>query len=69
MDLADRVGLGEAQEVVVAADVAVVIGEADAAEVLLREGVALEQRAHRPVQHEDPLAQERGQACEPGLAG
>ena len=69
MDLADGVGLGEAQEVVVAADVPVVIRETLAPEVLLGEGVALEQRAHRPVQHEDPLAQEPGQAREAGLAG
>ena len=60
MDVPDAVGLGEAQEVVVAAQVAGVVAEARAAEVRLAEPVGLEQRAHRPVEDEDPAGEEPG---------
>ena len=61
MDRRDRVGLGQAQQVAVAAQVARVVAEALAAEVGLAEPVGLEHRAHRAVEDEDPLAQEAGQ--------
>ena len=69
VDVADDVRLGEAEQVVVAAEVLRVIGEALAPEVLLGQLVALEERAHRAVEHEDPLAQEPVEALEALGAG
>ncbi len=69
MHVADDVRLREAEQVVVAPEVLGVVGEALAAEVLLGQLVALEERAHRPVKHEDPLAQEPVEALEALGAG
>ena len=69
MHVADRVRLGEAEQVVVTADVPVVVGQPRAPEVRLAERVALEQGAHRTVQHEDPLTEQPGQALEARVPG
>ena len=53
------------EQLVVAADVRRVVGEALAAEVALIERVALDQRAHRAVEDDDPLEE---QLVEPGQA-
>ncbi len=65
VDRGDGRRLGQAQQVAVAAQVARVVAEPLAAEVGLGELVGLEHRAHRPVEHEDPLAQEVRQEREP----
>ena len=54
------------RQVVVAAQVAGVVGEALAAEVGLDQLVALDERAHRAVHDHDPLAQ---QVVEPAPGG
>ena len=64
MDGGDGRRLGQAQQVAVAAQVARMVAEPLAAEVRLGEPVGLEHRAHRPVEDEDPLAQEPGQQGE-----
>ena len=61
MDAGDRLGLGEREQVVVAAQVARPVGEPAAAEVGLAEPVLLDHRAHRAVEHEDARLQEGGQ--------
>ena len=53
----------QVEQLVVAADIGRVVGEALAAEVGLVERVALDERAHRPVEHDDPLEE---QLVEPG---
>ena len=67
MDFAHGVRPGQAQEVVVAPEVPRVVREPLAPEVLLREAVALEHRAHGAVQHEDALPEDRGEALEARL--
>ena len=57
--------LGQAQQVGVAAQVARMVAEPLAAEIGFGEPVGLEHRAHRPVEHEDPLAQEVRQERQP----
>ena len=54
-------GLGQAQQVDVASEVVRVVAEALAAEVGLAEPAFLEHRPHRPVEDDDPLAQQAGQ--------
>ena len=61
VDRGDGRGLGQAEQVAVAPKVARVVGEPFAAEVGLGEPVGLEHRPHRPVEDEDPLAQEARQ--------
>ena len=68
MDRPDRLGLGQAQEIAVAAHVARVVAEPLAAELGLGEPVGLEHRAHRAVEDQDPLAQDPGQGREAGGA-
>ena len=55
MDVADRVRLGEVEQVVVAAHLAVPGVEARAAIAGLVQLVFLDHRAHRAVEHEDAL--------------
>ena len=55
VNVLDRLGLGQHQQVVVAAQVARPVGEALAAELLLGEAVPLDHRAHGAVEHEDSL--------------
>ncbi len=62
VDAGDDLGLGQRQQVVLAAQVARMVGEALAAEVGLGQLVTLDERAHRAVEHEDALAQKLGQA-------
>ena len=57
MDLADRPRLGQVQQVVVAPEIVIVIGEALAAEVLLGDAEVLDHRAHRAVEQHDALAE------------
>ena len=57
VDTADDVRLGQAQQVVVALEVALPVGEPIAAVVVLAESLALDHRAHRAVHHEDALGQ------------
>jgi hypothetical protein len=66
VDRRDRVGLGETEQIAVAAQVARVVAEAIAPELGLPEPVRLEHRAHRPVEDEDSLAQQPGQQGQPG---
>ena len=61
VDVTDDVGLGQREDVGVALEVVVVAGERLAAVVVLAELVALDQGAHRAVDHEDPLAEGGGQ--------
>ena len=61
MDALDHVRAREHEQVVVALQVARVVGEALAAEVGLGEPVPLDHRAHRAVEHEDALAQQGGE--------
>ena len=63
VDGVDGRRLGQAQEVAVAAQVARMVAEPLAAEIGFGEPVGLEHRAHRPVEHEDPLAQEVGRSA------
>ena len=58
VDRAHHVGLGQAQEVAVAADVPGVIAEALPAPVGLAQVLLLEHRAHRPVEDQDPFREE-----------
>ena len=59
-------GPDQREEVAVAAQVARVVPEALAAVVGLPRLVALDERAHRAVHDDDPLAEQVGQAGEPG---
>ena len=52
VDVADDLRPGDGEEVVVAGELAVVIGKESAAKVGLAQRVALDHRAHRPVQHQ-----------------
>ena len=58
MDALNHVRAGEDEQVVVALQVARVVGEARAAIVVLGEAVLLDHRAHRTVEHEDSLAEQ-----------
>jgi hypothetical protein len=58
VDLADHVGAREHEDLVVAAQVARVVAEALAAEVGLAELARLDHRAHRAIDHEDPLGED-----------
>ena len=61
VDGPDDVGLAQAEQVAVAAHLLVPVGEPVAAVARLVEPVALDHRAHRAVDHQDALAQERRQ--------
>ena len=61
VDRPDQVGLRQREQVVVADEVARVVGEALTAVARLVGTVALDRRTHRTVQHHDPLAQDRRQ--------
>jgi hypothetical protein len=65
VDRADHLRVREREQVVVAAQVAMEIAEALAAELLLGELIALHHRAHGAVEHEDALLErvvQRGDA-------
>ena len=55
VDVAHRVGLGEDEKIVVAAQIVAVVAEALAAEILLGELQRLDLGAHGAVEHEDAL--------------
>src|SRR5690606_17081921 len=57
VDISDNVGLGEAQQVVVATQVPVKISKAFAAIILLAQAVALDHRPHATIQDENALLQ------------
>ena len=59
VDAADDVGPRQHEEVVVALEVARMGGEPLAAEIGLRQAVPLHHRPHRPVEDEDPAAEDR----------
>ena len=59
VDRADHLGLRDREQVVVADEVARVVGEPLAAVAGLVGPVALDRGAHGPVEHHDPLAQDR----------
>ena len=61
VNLADHVGPGELQQLVVAFQGFRVVAETLAAIVVLAEPVALDHRAHRAVEDDDALAQDLGQ--------
>ncbi len=58
MDLADQLGTGQRQQVVVALEVARPVAEALAAVISLAEPVRLDDGSHRAVEHQDPLAKQ-----------
>jgi hypothetical protein len=58
VDLADHVGAVQAEELVVALQVAGVVLEELTPEIGLGQPVALDHRAHRPVEDEDPLGEQ-----------
>src|SRR3712207_8825145 len=58
VDGRDEPGLRQHEQVVVALDVGVPVGEALAAVARLVGPVALDRRPHRPVEHEDPRSEE-----------
>ena len=58
VDLLDRLGLRDAQQVVAALQVAAMRRIAAAAELRLAEGEHLDHRAHRAVEHQDPVQQD-----------
>ena len=62
-------GWRQAEHVAVAAQVARMVGEPLAAEVRLAEAVPLEHRAHRPIEHDDPLGEQVRQASGPRSPG
>ena len=62
VDAGDDLGLGQHQEVVLATQVAGMVGEALAAEVGLGQLVTLDERAHRAVEHQNSRTQKLGQA-------
>ena len=68
VDLAHDLGLGQHQDVVGALQVARVVLEALAAEVRLGQRVALDHRAHRAVEHQDPLAHDLRQQLDASCA-
>jgi hypothetical protein len=61
MDRPDHVRLGEAEQVAVALDVALPVGEPVTAELRLAGSEALDQGAHGAVDDQDALAQRLGQ--------
>ncbi len=61
VNLADHLGPGQREQVVVAPEVARGRGEALAAEIGLREPVALDGRAHRAVQYQDAAPEQGSQ--------
>jgi len=65
MQVADELGLSEDEQVVRAGELDRPVGEARAAERRLGEPVALNQRAHRAVEDQDPAVEE---GAEPGCA-
>jgi hypothetical protein len=62
VDVGDFVGMCEAKNVGEADEVFVMVAEPLAANLLLAQVVALEHRAHRPVQDQDSLCQQPLQA-------
>jgi len=55
VDVADQFGLRQDEQVVVAPQRMGMVGKARAAEVFFREAMALDHRAHRPVEDQNPL--------------
>ncbi len=55
VDVLDRLGLGQRQQIVVAAQVAQPVGKPFAAKLFFGETITLDHRAHRAVEHEDAL--------------
>ncbi len=68
MDRRNRLGLGQAQDVAVAAQVARVVAEPVAPEVGLAEPVRLEHRPHRAIQDHDSLVQDPGEGSQTSRA-
>jgi len=67
MDVTDRVGLREAEQVVVAAQILGPVGEALPAVLRLAVAEGLDQRAHRAVHHDDALAHQLGERFGDGV--
>ncbi len=61
VDGADRIRLGQAEQVVIALEIAVPVGEPLTAVFGLAEAVPLDHRAHRAVEHENARRQSRGE--------
>ena len=61
MDSLDDVGTGDGEDVVVPLEVVTVILETFSAEVLLRQGMALDHRPHRTIEQGNPVLEERPQ--------
>ncbi len=65
VDLADHLGTGQHQQVVVALEVTGPVAEPLAAVVGLAEPVGLDDGAHRAVEHQDALAQQAAELADP----
>ena len=60
VDLADHLGLGQHQQVIVALEIATPVGKTRAAVIRLLELVALDHGTHATVDDQDPLSQTGG---------
>ena len=58
MDILDDIGPGERQQIVVAGQVLMPVGKPLTSEVRLGKFERLDHRAHSPVEHENPLAEQ-----------
>ena len=59
MDVANKIRAGQAEEVIVALELAGVVAEAFPPEVILRERMRLDHRSHGAVEHEDAISESR----------
>jgi len=69
VDLADHIGSGEREELVVALDFARVVSKMVPTEICFRESIALEHRPHGSIEHQDALSQQLMEAQGPCLVG
>ena len=59
MDVAYKIRAGQAEEIIVAIELAGVAAEALSPEVILRERMRLDHRSHGAIEHEDALSESR----------
>ena len=62
MDILDRGGPGQAEQVVVTGEILIPVSESLSAETGLVQTERLDHRAHCPVEHEHPFPEQAGQA-------
>ena len=61
MDTADEVWTGDAEQLVIALQVPVVVAPAFAAKIRFTQALLLDHRAHRPIEEQDARLQQRSQ--------